>query len=482
MESNRTTAERVRELVRASVLRREPHGLLPYELMHGVTVAEASQGRLRDQTAEAGAEGGSGVVRHFEVPDLERRFLQAVEIIEAGVAVTRLQRGETDQPTRRVRSEVHRVSLLGDATAEDFCFYVAGGFVVSQILGFGRYTDVDVFFRPKILDDGTCLVATGQGIHPVSPLMVEDVKAWIQTFDLQICQCALKCVVRGNERRYQLMLTRGCALAFMTQSAQISPFPLVTAQLDRLFRRMQKYERRGLYIDDDAYRQARLWRATEDLSPQPLEHLPALFFRPTMQLEWDIDVTFGKINSVTLWPRQGAFSARGVVSEPVLFHPCGRDASLRHMAFVDEPWYARALLTRSEMLVAVPGFGRVSSAMLKPKWLMARSHMTHEEIVGDIRANLERLSEPRGLDVDPSMRERYSIRCACDGRTMCMLKEYRFADIGESCPYLPSWMVYLCVGVAAELRAYMFCVSSKRVTRVCVDGCHDVRARDALLW
>ena len=56
-----------------------------------------------------------------------------------------------------------------------FTFYVAGGFVVSELLGYRPYQDIDVWFEPtKQSAAGFCVIPYGSRAYPVQIMITND--------------------------------------------------------------------------------------------------------------------------------------------------------------------------------------------------------------------------------------------------------------------------------------------------------------------
>ena len=78
--------------------------------------------------------------------------------------------------------------------------YVPGGYVVSEILGFRYFSDIDVWLAPQ-LSETQWVAVRGTVCSPVSIMVVMDPVAVIESFDLHICSCALLCTVMASEQR-----------------------------------------------------------------------------------------------------------------------------------------------------------------------------------------------------------------------------------------------------------------------------------------
>ena len=448
--------DEVRRQVLAYLLRVCPYTLLPYEVLKGATFVDMFGSCLRQSRADP--------QQRFEIPDWGTRFRTAVEICEAAIAVHHLPTCSLDGPTLGVRAEMLRIETLLPETDLPFTFYIAGGFPVSVILGFGNFGDIDVWFAPKRCADGTWVVATASAWYPVSALMVNNAEAWIETFDLDICKCAIKCEVRGGVRQYQLVLTRACAVAFMLSAARLRRgVHQCLAQQGRLLKRLRKYRAKGVSISerdiDDISR-----TVADACEVPPCSSLPLSFFAPSMYLDWRIDVTGGYVNSVTLWPSSSSpegsvVALPALICDPVILCPCHRSRSLQELALRREPWYVSALYSRAGMLLAIPGASRIDAACFQPRWLLERAALPCADIIADVRASLDRVAHNR--------REIYAIRCSWPGQMMYLLKDWRLVGDTGGADYMPQWMVYMSAGRDTAVYTHMFCVDTMELMQIC---------------
>ena len=142
--------------------------------------------------------------------------IQAViDDLNDAFSVTRMPKAYHMSKTRsRVQVDLRSIarSCKLDSTTP-VRFYVAGGYGVSEILGFTDFSDIDVWLAPQ-LSETQWVAARGKVCSPVSIMVVTDPVAIIESFDLHICSCALLCTVTASKQRiWDLYLTRLCAKA-----------------------------------------------------------------------------------------------------------------------------------------------------------------------------------------------------------------------------------------------------------------------------
>ena len=92
------------------------------------------------------------------------------------------------------------------------------------------------------------LVVTARSCYPTRIIMVNDVLGAIETFDLHICQCAVKCAVYRGKRHYSVHLTRNCALAWLYQVVRVASVHPAVSQPWKPAARLHKYAARNLQV------------------------------------------------------------------------------------------------------------------------------------------------------------------------------------------------------------------------------------------
>ena len=364
----------VQEVVVEHCVESRPSLLLPYSLLRGSSAVRF----MHDLP--------SGV-RCFELPepDLCRNFGRAVALLERCVQFV--------DCARSVTFSVGSLPPGGSVSCVEF--FVAGGFVVSEIFGFGPFGDVDVFFSGSSADSSPCCAVPRScvcdGVR-ISAIRTSCPYYCIETFDLPICQAAIRCRHHGSEREYQLLMSSACVKAFLMRCCLTSVVPRGLAQVRRLEARVFKYVCRGLRClphHFPGYRQCS-FRDTyvELLCDRPvLEGCPVF---PGWVLTFDGD----RIASVVLGELVCSGASRiavcdRVCSRAVLLSPCrGGDLSgwVRDPACVSS-WLPRVVRSGT-CLVAIPGVGRVWSNFVVPAYLFDLLHLGEASAVRHLRSAL----------------------------------------------------------------------------------------------
>ena len=242
----------VKDLILSSRLRCAPYELHPYDILEGgslqVLFIEPSMELLASGRPEYGSRAHAPLLP-FRLPDFGRRFLRACEQIRYAAKVHLLYPRHRNQHIDRVYETLAamRPLLRGMEKQRPFTFFVAGEFVVSEILGFGEWRDVDLWFEPREVD-GRWMVASGCSCFPVNVIAVTDVLKTIECFDLDICKCAIECELARSGPKFKFLLTRSCIAAYLNTCAHLGGVHTSFIQPHRMASRLLKYAERGLDV------------------------------------------------------------------------------------------------------------------------------------------------------------------------------------------------------------------------------------------
>jgi hypothetical protein len=121
----------------------------------------------------------------------------------------------------------------------------------------------------------------------------------------------------------------------------------------------------------------------------------------------------------------------------------------------------RALLSRQQMIVAIPGAGRYYAHVIKPQWLIERLAHSHEAFIADVKAQLKHV-----VTGPEDSRQLYTLQCSSVGRAMYIMMDWRLPGATQG-GYGPQWLMCLHVGDASSITARMICVPLQQVTPVC---------------
>ena len=434
----------------------------------------------------------SGSSRIFRLPDVGRRFVAAIDVLDDAVAVGRMGRCHRNPA---LWDALHELFLPHGRGPAEFKFYVAGGFVVSQILGHGDWRDIDVWFTPGFLDgEGPEVrVACGRGPYRVNVLAVTDPVSTIECFDLHICQCAIECTVRDGVRLYRLMMTPACAIAWMHTRVSLSPWHTAIGCNWRKAKRLGKYF--GRELDLSACQREGAERARKEyyrhlMSRQLIAGtcgygvVQAPIAPGSSKALWLVLLRGSVVAGVTLrFFKECELREHlpySVVTSPALIYPCedvvGSPSDFFTQAGAGVAWCVRALAGVTFM-VSIPGVGRVVSNYLQPYWLVSRADMDVGSFVEDVRRSLPLF--PPGLRASlvrpvSSTCEVYVLECAASVKPMLMLNDWwRPLSCEGDYMYGPDSSVFLEPETSVSYSGRMFCVDSMQLCDSCV---HDRRA------
>ena len=415
----------------------------------------------------------------FTLPDVGSRLLSAVGILDDAIAVGRM--GPLHM-NRRLWSVLREMFLPHGRGPDEFRFYVAGGFVVSQILGHGDWRDIDVWFTPGF-QGGEVRLACGRGPYRVNVLAVTDPVSAVECFDLHICQCAIECLVRAGVRCYRLLMTPACAHAWMQTRVSLTPWHSAIAHNWRRGVRLAKYYDRELDLSQSQRRGAE--RARDKYHRRLMSSsggsgaLSAPVAPGVSKALWLVLVRGNLVAGVTLRffaeHQLREHLPNSVVTSPALIYPCDEVVGCPSQQFAyagaGVSWCVRAL-AGTTFLVAIPGVGRVLSNYLQPNWLVSRADMDVGTLVGDVRRSLPLLPDGlrAALVVDvPRSCDTYVLECAPSVKPMVMLNDW-WRPIGSESDHVygPETSVLMDLDTSSPLPGRMFCVESKLLCDACV--------------
>ena len=453
----------VRRLVREFLLAGRPNCLLPVEIMDGLHVSKLSiDERVQDRET------------YFTVPQsaFSRRFKAAVNILENAIRiVTSNTTGvELDAQAKRVHAiatQIHRFNK----TSNEQVFYVAGGFVVGSILGFMPWRDIDVWFAPHWNETNqNWTFISGAALYPVNVMMVNDPLLCIETFDLDICKCAIKCTYANSNRTYQFILSLGCIRALMLEESISRKIHASMSGQPRLAMRLDKYINRGL--EPFNFEQLNWLRHNKTLEPDvdislttALHNIPgesqAGYWILTIRKNYISNLSF-KVGDAGQQLENQNQKNQLMQCEPFILYPCRKglsEQSYKEIAYTrdDVHWLIRALAGES-IMITFPGGHRVDSSLVMPSWLLDHAHLNTKDIVSLIQATWGKAAN---LGED----EQYVI--CCTFRLSCIIRVNDYKIPEDTLLYGPQIIWYMDVGDRQFIKASMFCSITKALTTSC---------------
>ena len=423
-------------------------------------------------------------------PSLGRagRFLRAVHIIERAigfVAVPARGRRVLSRHEADMDSMFEHMATLRPCPPP-FHFYVAGGFVVSEVFGFGDWGDIDVWFQPARFQGSAWTVPQRKSPWPVQVMVVTDPQAHIACFDLHICQCAIHCQVLQGRRRYELCLTPACWEAILHRRAHMAPLRGGARCQWTLWARVLKYEKRGLR------RPAGSLPPAGAAASRSSQTLPWRSVRRRVLAQytccrlagsyWVIEVQGNRVAQVRWQPEWAlapivALCARGaedmVSSRPALAYACAAAPEMLGVA----PVPFRQSPFEKQWPISFPGGTLWRSDQLVPEWFIVRRHLSDGALTAAVRALLQPVSR-RDLT-----NARFVLRCAWPASVYLVVKDWVIAptnsdsdaeDSSSEAPYGagqgPQWGLRMDVCNHDGIQCHMFCASSRTFCARCEHG------------
>ena len=470
--------EQVQNLIRGSRLRVAPFDLHPYDLLEGgsreLYTAVLSSELISSGRPEHARRQTNDV---FRIPDFGNRFLRACEQVMSAVEIRYLPPRTRSAHMDSVYTALSLMApkLQPKAQNDPFKFFIAGGFVVSEILGHNPWGDVDVWFEPRQV--GTkWLVATGRGCYPVNILAVTDVLKTIQCYDLDICKCTIECTRKAAGFEFQLLLTRSCVAAYLHTCASLNGLHPVLKHHHRLNARLLKYAQRGLDIEHTAFILIR----PEKLEPR-IPALPREINLNWNQAVWLIHLYAECISAVSFEILPKAMFMQQTVGKiqscvPTLLYPSTPSVNPTELAYTQSSeahWCVRTFAGTQEATIGIPGIGKVSSRYLKPLWLMQRYQLSHTNIVAEIRKHLPRWQgPPLALDDESYLNdESYFIACTQEVQAIDSLVDWKVWR-GADFPYGHHQFIWMEPIRSLIIRSHMICHHTIQLVECCKHGKH----------
>jgi len=419
--------------------------------------------RIKQAVRDHWVDCGPTLLMPISLPEccpLGMRFARAVMIIEKAVAIISTARLSNSCHKTDLKTACRLLHSVRPASGP-FTFFVAGGFVVSEVLGYGDYRDIDLWTQPYpfkgTVDDW--VVAYGRHLYPVNSLLVSNPRERIESFDLQICQCAIECQVVGGLRWYQLWMSPGCIIANDLQRCSLVPMHPCIADPLRLVARIKKYGLRGLRyhlpLDGEC-------RSVPEISILPW----ALSFQRIglgNQCEWEITVRNNRISGVQLKMLDRRIcpddSVTSLWCEPSIVYSCS-DRDYKQLAYSKENvhWLFRAYIG-NPALVCFAGGSRVWSYCLLPSWLAQRSFFSQSAVIDELRLRVPCKKLEDG-------NECYGIGCTWQAHVGLMYKDWYVRE-EEGSEYGASWSIFMDSGTSHHLDTVMICVDTQAPCQRC---------------
>ena len=402
----------VRRLVREFMLEKRPSCLIPIEIMEGIHVSKLG-------IAETVGSSDS----NFKMPQplFTKSFAAAVCILERALNIVKTSQGisspqhrqhhtdprqhntqrELDAQNPNVQAIATQLHRLNESSSEQV-FYIAGDFVVGFILQYKRWQHIEVFFAPHWNEkEQSWTFISGAPGHPVNIAMVNDPLLYIETFDLDISKCAIKCLYANGKRYYQFMLSLSCARAILLNHSITRKIHASWSGQPRLARRLQEYRMHGFL---PLYDQVHALSKNENHiffngNPFGLEYFLSRLPSQRIAAYWIFGIKENKIAYLDFHFGDAVQKLQDqnqkdllIQCEPFILYPCKKGLSTlsyqKAIASRNElHWLKRAFfyVLKYKMLVFL-GNHRVCSSMIMPTWLLDHVDLNEKDIISLVKA------------------------------------------------------------------------------------------------
>ena len=411
------------------------------------------------------------------IPEFGKKLINAIRVIQKSIK-TEVIDFSCWQPKPVTRLETVFESMLElSKQVEHFVFYVAGGMIVSEVLGFPPWSDVDVWFAPYRLSTNTrkWVVPGAKACAVVDFILVSEPLRMIQCFDLHICQCAIRCEMAHGQCTYRFLMTTACMQAFSSATAHLFPLHAGLAQPFRLRRRLQKYYIRSLGVNTDEFKGMHML-CQQEMTVEPwlslLESAENMHFDLTStQAVWRIRVIRDEVRCLDFavrWytPSAVLFATKGAASAPFIFHPCHLQKYDAARPSLHEAHWLVRVPKDDRIPITLPTGARISSSVLMPEWILERRCLTETALVNRVR------EEWTFMCASEEGCEEYQIRCEVPCKLLAVCKNWKtvWELEGGSCSYNTSWLGYFDTHHRSQIPSCAWCVKTGLIVTDCQHG------------
>ena len=410
----------------------------------------------------------------LQAPGVQARLAACMQELDRAIGLACCSAPASSPHGLKVLERLRSLQSLAPRWQQDsFHFYVAGGYVLSRVFGIGDYSDIDVWTSPMTTSRsaGGLVVATGKPFFPVNVLAVSNMIAFLESFDMHICSCAIRCsILKNGQRVYELCLTKSCARCLRAMQVHACPMHEAIAQQVRLADRMLKYYRRGLSVDLSLMEKFQVSvRDPEGMLPlcaileNTLQHeVPT----PEFRSHWLVTLEApGRIKAVSFGHGSGPIQCERLPGcSPAIVYPCR--SNMHHLECADRAraggghWIVCALSDKPS-LVALRGGSRVWSSLIVPDWFLERLTMTETELVSELLDSFPNYAAAHG-------ETKVQIPASVPLQLIAIMRDWKCSCAHSGEAYSPEWCWFLDTGGSRSLPAMMFCTDTFHLCHRCV--------------
>ena len=437
------------------------------------------------------------------IPLLYSKLAACVNDLQRALGLSVLSDSQLGSHAASMRSCLQVIQSFGLSTdtmqESQMTGYVAGGYVVSSVLGFGPHGDIDVFMRPfrnrqpSLHLSATWVVICSKSCYPVNTIACNNPLDSLATFDLDICQCAIKIEFCRGLRTYELLFSDACIVAYSQRVIHSIPLHPALAEKQRLGDRLVKYRLRGLRLLTSHLRgvdrEVALFREADfdDPATRQLAHLLRLFEAPpgvvlnSVPCYWHVVLGAQFVKRCSFECGKLPMSAvRLPPSVPGLLYPCQRNKKRRLVAFPDLPdthWLLRSMFGCGD-LVAMPSLGKFRSSAMKPVSMLDHCHLSYVDYLQVLKRS-HGVSIPHGVVADCNT----SVVIPCDYAVRPLLNciDWKLPTFPNDPNYGHLWTWIMDRPIKTPLQATMFCVDSRKPVEVCRHDHEQCLARSGVM-
>ena len=439
----------------------------------------------------------------LQVPDVDERLAALTTTLHRAVNMTVL--GEGCSGPSSVYQKLKTLLSMAPEAYTPFYFYIGGGFVVSNVLGVGHWTDIDIWTKPffvRAAGPGLLVASDPRPplVYPVSVMAVSRLEPFIESLDLHLCCCAILCCVLDNGvRGYELYMTKNCAIACKMRvfhACKLHPAMRLPNSVLEMINRHERADtmnrHRGHHQVQEETNFMLPFRSTRETgyTAVDLEAFLCLYQRygvpcSTRSCHWNVLFLNGRICCISLCPGIGEnmiaadLMITGVLpeSKPVVVYPCRRpkDSPPFVPAGDGAHWLIRAITCKDIFsgVVACRGGSRVWSSLLVPEWLVDRQDLDDDEIE-------EAFFAAAGSDHLRRRTAFFRIPCVLPMQMLALMANWNpMTNWRSTLPVHAMWCYVLDATGQGELQTQMYCHGTHRLCLECSHASHATYSTDA---
>lgn len=414
----------------------------------------------------------------LQIPQADERLVRASHTLLRATGPTEIR--SRCSWTRKTCVHMGLLDALVTDRAPQFYYYVAGSFVVSELLGFGEWKTIDLCTQPfPVRSAGEGFrIAAGKGAYPVKVMAVNHMESFIESADLHLTSCAILCCnLADGTRGFELYMTKNCAVAYKMRAVHSCALHPALANGPDVRKQMLEYVRHGatgmrrvpsfLACEHDEQATRKMTQVRNDARSLLFATRFVGASCTSTQAQWKLEVRDGSMFGI-VFCFAGDVDCTVPACMPIVCYPCSPESKGSLQRLPEGSHWLLELVTRKPLwLVGTRGGGRVHATSLLPDWLVKRMHLTRSQVDWELRQRFA--LQLRGGDsgfID--------FPCRLPVRLLRVMTDW---DEDKA-----TWCFLFDAPWQESLKSIMFCRDTGRMTETCDHGFRHDYALKAYPW